>query len=78
MHLSVVDAHLYALLLVLEVLGEGCSEAFGNWGTLSKVLCQLLYGRLDFLVLATTENCNVGTVLVQPGGDRLWLFLSEQ
>lgn len=30
-----LDAHVCALLLVLEVLGEGCSEAFGNWGALS-------------------------------------------
>lgn len=70
------DAHVYALLLVLEVLGEGCTETFGNWEALSSKKSRANFSMGDSIafLLATTEYCNVGTMLVQPGSKRLFGF----
>lgn len=69
-----VDAHAYALLSVLELLGEGCSEAFGNCRVRSSEKSWASFSKGNLIVLATTGYCNVGNVLVQPVGERLFGF----
>lgn len=54
------DVHAYALVLVLELLGEGRSEAFGNWAVWSteKSWASFSKGNLIVFGLATTGYCN--------------------